>query len=248
MFRTIDALISSELNSEMALDAADLGLPTSVYFLTFAALQLPNGIWLDRHGPRRVEGVLLLVRSGWLHAVQRIKGICPARSGPRSSDSESQRRSPAQSHRPMVPRVLMKWNPGWFSAPHSYATDRIQMVLSGTWWVKNGADFTSNTAVVVPAGGFVERTPPTFHMTVCPPHQGAGRHRSFFVSRPATARALSGLLSVSNLDAPSPKMHLMTRAPPQDSKTDAMLGLGPGASLITLRVMQLRNADLLRCR
>jgi len=21
--------------------------------------------------------------------------------------------------------VLMKWNPGWFSAPHSYATDRI---------------------------------------------------------------------------------------------------------------------------
>src|ERR1019366_8521350 len=22
--------------------------------------------------------------------------------------------------------VLMKWNPGWFSAPHSYATDRIQ--------------------------------------------------------------------------------------------------------------------------
>jgi hypothetical protein len=28
--------------------------------------------------------------------------------------------------------VLLKWNPGWFSAPHSYATDRIQMVLSGT--------------------------------------------------------------------------------------------------------------------
>ncbi|HML27233.1 MAG TPA: tat pathway signal sequence, partial [Hyphomicrobium sp.] len=38
--------------------------------------------------------------------------------------------------------VLMKWNPGWFSAPHSYATDRIQMVLSGTWWVNSGADFT----------------------------------------------------------------------------------------------------------
>ena len=38
--------------------------------------------------------------------------------------------------------VLMKWNPGWFSAPHSYATDRIQMVMSGTWWVNSGADFT----------------------------------------------------------------------------------------------------------
>ena len=28
--------------------------------------------------------------------------------------------------------VLMKWNAGWFSAPHSYATDRIQMV--GQQW------------------------------------------------------------------------------------------------------------------
>ena len=25
--------------------------------------------------------------------------------------------------------VLMKWNPGWFSAPHTYATDRIQVVV-----------------------------------------------------------------------------------------------------------------------
>lgn len=53
--------------------------------------------------------------------------------------------------------VLMKWNPGWFSAPHSYATDRIQMVLSGTWWVNSGADFAPNMAVAVPAGGLVER-------------------------------------------------------------------------------------------
>src|SRR5260370_27080957 len=59
--------------------------------------------------------------------------------------------------------VLMKWNPGWFSAPHSYATDRIQMVLSGTWWVNSGADFTPNMAVAVPAGGFVKRTARTFH-------------------------------------------------------------------------------------
>ena len=39
--------------------------------------------------------------------------------------------------------VLMKWNPGWFSAPHSYATDRIQIVLSGTWWVNSGCRFRS---------------------------------------------------------------------------------------------------------
>jgi type IV secretory pathway TrbF-like protein/predicted MFS family arabinose efflux permease len=61
LFRTINALISSELRSELVLDAADLGFLTSVYFLTFAALQLPVGIWLDRYGPRRVQGALLLL-------------------------------------------------------------------------------------------------------------------------------------------------------------------------------------------
>ncbi len=60
LFRTINALISSKLSSELALDAADLGFLTSVYFLTFAALQLQVGIWLDRYGPRRVQGALLL--------------------------------------------------------------------------------------------------------------------------------------------------------------------------------------------
>jgi hypothetical protein len=59
--------------------------------------------------------------------------------------------------------VLMKWNPGWFSAPHSYATDRIEMVLSGTWWVNSGADFDPKDAAAVPAGGFVKRTARTFH-------------------------------------------------------------------------------------
>ena len=43
--------------------------------------------------------------------------------------------------------VIMKWNPGWFSAPHTYATDRIQVVISGVWWVNSGADFTPAEAV-----------------------------------------------------------------------------------------------------
>lgn len=59
--------------------------------------------------------------------------------------------------------VLMKWHPGWFSAPHSYATDRIQMVVSGTWWVNSGRDFTPGQAVPVPAGGYVKRVARTFH-------------------------------------------------------------------------------------
>jgi len=59
--------------------------------------------------------------------------------------------------------VMMKWYPGWFSAPHSYATDRVQVVVSGTWWVNSGADFDPKNAVPVPAGGFVKRTARTWH-------------------------------------------------------------------------------------
>jgi hypothetical protein len=59
--------------------------------------------------------------------------------------------------------VLMRWHPGWFSAPHSYATDRIQVVISGTWWVNSGGDYMPEMAVPVPAGGFVKRAARTFH-------------------------------------------------------------------------------------
>jgi hypothetical protein len=59
--------------------------------------------------------------------------------------------------------VLMKWYPGYMSAPHSYATDRLCLVLSGTWWVKSGADFAPNDTVPVPAGGFVRRVAHTPH-------------------------------------------------------------------------------------
>ena len=59
--------------------------------------------------------------------------------------------------------VLMKWYPGYMSAPHSYATDRLSLVLSGTWWVNSGADFDPNQTVPVPPGGFVRRVAHTPH-------------------------------------------------------------------------------------
>lgn len=59
--------------------------------------------------------------------------------------------------------VLMKWYPGYMSAPHSYATDRLCLVLSGTWWVNSGTDFDPDSAVPVPAGGFVRRVAHTPH-------------------------------------------------------------------------------------
>jgi hypothetical protein len=34
--------------------------------------------------------------------------------------------------------VLMKWYPGYMSAPHFYRTDRLCVVVSGVWWCNSG--------------------------------------------------------------------------------------------------------------
>ncbi|WGD53562.1 MFS transporter [Bradyrhizobium sp. CB1650] len=52
-------MIAAPMTLELGLDAGDLGLLTSVYFLTFAAVQIPVGILLDRYGPRLIQSVLL---------------------------------------------------------------------------------------------------------------------------------------------------------------------------------------------
>ncbi len=60
LFRVVNAVIAPNLVDDLALGPADLGLLTSVYFLTFAMFQLPLGVLLDRFGSRRIEGILLL--------------------------------------------------------------------------------------------------------------------------------------------------------------------------------------------
>ena len=30
--------------------------------------------------------------------------------------------------------VLIKWFPGYMSGPHKYVTDRLCVIVSGTWW------------------------------------------------------------------------------------------------------------------
>jgi len=59
--------------------------------------------------------------------------------------------------------TLVRWHPGFMSAPHNYATDRLCLVLSGTWWVNSGRDFDPDDTVPVPAGGFVRRVAHTPH-------------------------------------------------------------------------------------
>jgi len=63
LFRSINALIASDLVTELHIDARDLGLLTSVYFLVFAAVQLPFGALLDRYGPKTIQSALLLLAS-----------------------------------------------------------------------------------------------------------------------------------------------------------------------------------------
>ncbi len=59
-FRSINAVIAPALMHEVGLSNADLGLLSSAYFVSFASLQLPLGIWLDRYGARKTETALLL--------------------------------------------------------------------------------------------------------------------------------------------------------------------------------------------
>jgi MFS family permease len=60
LFRVVNAVIAPNLAADLQVGPADLGLLTSVYFISFAAFQLPLGVLLDRFGPRRVEGLLLV--------------------------------------------------------------------------------------------------------------------------------------------------------------------------------------------
>lgn len=61
LFRGVNLGFAPHLTRELGLNAGDLGLLTSFYFLGFACAQLPAGILLDRYGPRRTEAVMLLV-------------------------------------------------------------------------------------------------------------------------------------------------------------------------------------------
>ena len=61
LLRGITATLAPVFSSELGLRAADLGLLAGAYFLGFAALQLPLGRALDRHGPRRTLLLMLAV-------------------------------------------------------------------------------------------------------------------------------------------------------------------------------------------
>jgi hypothetical protein len=65
--------------------------------------------------------------------------------------------------KPGIYYELIKWYPGYMSAPHTYITDRLCVVVSGTWWVNSGVDFDPARCEPVPAGTFVRRVAHTPH-------------------------------------------------------------------------------------
>jgi len=66
-------------------------------------------------------------------------------------------------NQPGIYYTLVRWWPGYMSAPHSYTTDRFCVVVSGNWWCNSGADFDPASCVPVPAGSFVRRVAGTPH-------------------------------------------------------------------------------------
>ena len=69
----------------------------------------------------------------------------------------------SHSSQPGIYLNLTRWYPGWMSAPHYYATDRLCVVVSGTWWVTSGDTFDPNSTVPVKPGSFVHRVARTSH-------------------------------------------------------------------------------------
>lgn len=67
------------------------------------------------------------------------------------------------SSEPGIYLNLTRWYPGWMSAPHFYETDRLCVVVSGTWWVTSGDTFDPASTVPVTAGSFVHRVARTSH-------------------------------------------------------------------------------------
>lgn len=59
-FRAFLAVLAGVLNQDIGASPDDLAFASGLWFLTFAAMQLPVGLSLDKIGPRRTAAVLLL--------------------------------------------------------------------------------------------------------------------------------------------------------------------------------------------
>ncbi|MEC5161834.1 MFS family permease [Janthinobacterium sp. CG_23.3] len=61
LLRTVNAVLTPHLQAELSLNQLQVALLSSAFFLSFALVQLPIGVALDRYGPRKVQSLLLLL-------------------------------------------------------------------------------------------------------------------------------------------------------------------------------------------
>jgi sugar phosphate permease len=63
-FRAFLAVLTGELQQDLGVDAQDLAFASGLWFISFAAMQIPVGWALDTFGPRRTSSVLMVFGCG----------------------------------------------------------------------------------------------------------------------------------------------------------------------------------------
>ena len=61
IFRSINGILAPNLIADINLTASSLGFLTSTLLIAHALAQIPLGVYLDSHGPKKVQLTLLLL-------------------------------------------------------------------------------------------------------------------------------------------------------------------------------------------
>lgn len=75
LYRVVNAVIAPNLITDVGVGPSALGMLTAIYFIAFASFQLPLGVLLDRFGPRKVEGILLLFAAAGAYLFARAESL-----------------------------------------------------------------------------------------------------------------------------------------------------------------------------
>lgn len=75
LFRTMNAVLSPELEKSIALPVSALGFLTSVYFLAYGLFQIPLGTLLDRFGSKKVQSCLFVIAAMGLFYCSQAKNV-----------------------------------------------------------------------------------------------------------------------------------------------------------------------------
>ena len=208
--RNVNAVIAPDLVREFHLGASDLGLLTSVYFLSFALFQPLLGMLLDRFGPRRVEGSLLLVAAAGalLFAWSGGTSLLIAGRGLIGLGVSACLMAAFQANALWFSRQRLAALNGWVLAAGGigavFSTAPVEWVLQ---WVDWRVLFTVVAAAFAVNSGLIfglvpERRTAAAHMTIREQFRGfvqIGRNREFWRIAPLAMLSQSVFMSLQGL-------------------------------------------------